>query len=155
MKVCLRGSKNLKKYVAKLLSKGFILSKRADNTYERGYCPKLDVSPVLGPDKASYYQSITGVMRWMIEIGCIDINTKASLLSSHSAMPRQEHLNAVLHIMGYRKLRHNSGLSLTLPIPIKIIVIFGCEIRQISNRVQWKLSHLMHHCQEGKRWICE
>ena len=47
----------------------------------------------------------------MIKIGCIDINTKVSLLSSHSAMPRQSHLEVVLHIMGYLKLRHNSRLA--------------------------------------------
>ena len=49
-------------------------------------------------------------MRWMIEIGPIDINTEVSLLSSYSAMLRQGHLEAVLSIMGYLKLRHNSRL---------------------------------------------
>ena len=46
----------------------------------------------------------------MIEIGQIDINKEVSLLLSHSAMPRQGHLEAALHIMGYQKLRHNSRL---------------------------------------------
>ena len=45
----------------------------------------------------------------MIKIRQIDSNTNVlSLLSSHSAMPTQGHLEAVLHIMGYLKLRHNS-----------------------------------------------
>ena len=46
----------------------------------------------------------------MIEIGKRDINTKLSLLSSNSAIPRQGHFEAALHIMGYLKLRHNSKL---------------------------------------------
>ena len=49
-------------------------------------------------------------MRWMIKIECIDIKTNVSL-SSHSAMLRQGHLEVVLHIVGYLKLRHNSRLA--------------------------------------------
>ena len=58
-----------KEYVAKLLSKCYNLPKSADNPVDCGYCPALYMSLVLGPDKASYYQSIVGVMRWMDEIG--------------------------------------------------------------------------------------
>ena len=49
-------------YVAKHLSKGKRLPKWAENPFKYGYCPELDVSPVLGPDEASYYQSLRGVM---------------------------------------------------------------------------------------------
>ena len=97
-------------YVARHLSKDYVLPKRADNPFESGYSPKLDVSPVLGPEEASYYKPLIGVMRWMIEIERIDINTEVSPFSSYSAMLRQGHLEAVLHIMGYLKLRHNSRL---------------------------------------------
>ena len=48
---------------------GYKLPKSADNQFKSDYCPELDVSLVLGPDEASYYQSLIGVMRWMIEIG--------------------------------------------------------------------------------------
>ena len=58
-----------KVYITKHLSKGYRLPKRADNPFESGYSPKLDVSPVLGSDEASYYQSLIGNMRWMIETG--------------------------------------------------------------------------------------
>ena len=92
-----------KEYALKHLSEGCKLLKRADNPFECGYCHKLDVSLVLRPDEASCYQSLIEVMIWMIGIDCIGINTKASLLSSHSAMLRQGHLEAVLHIMGYLK----------------------------------------------------
>ena len=46
----------------------------------------------------------------MIEIEHISINTKVCILSSHSAMPRQGHLEAAFNIMGYLKLRHNTIL---------------------------------------------
>ena len=97
-----------KEYITRHLSKEYRLPKRADNSFESDYSPKLDVSPVLGPEQASYYQFLIWVMRWMIKIGRIDINTEVSLLSSYSAMPRQWHLEAAWLIMGYLKLRHNS-----------------------------------------------
>ena len=58
-----------KEYIAKHLSKGCKLPKRAENPFESGYCPKLDMSPILGPNEVSYYQSVIGIMRWMIDIG--------------------------------------------------------------------------------------
>ena len=87
------------------------MPKRADTLFKVGNSLKLDVFSVLGPEETSYYQYLIGVMRWMIEIGRIDINTKVFLLSSHSVLPRQGHLKAVLLIMGCLKLRHNSRLA--------------------------------------------
>jgi hypothetical protein len=37
------------------------------------YCPKLDVSSVLDPDCANYFQSEIGVLQWAVELGQIDI----------------------------------------------------------------------------------
>ena len=68
------------------MSNGYKFPKRADNPFKSDYCTELDVSPILGPDEVSYYQPLIGVMRWMIDIGQIDINIEVSLLSSHSAM---------------------------------------------------------------------
>jgi hypothetical protein len=49
-------------------------------------------------------------MRLMVELGCMDIGTKVSLLSSHLAFPREGHLQVALHIMGYLRLKHNTRL---------------------------------------------
>ena len=51
------------------------------------YEPELDQSAPLDPELASFYQSIIGVMRWMVELGCVDITTEVSLLSSYLAYP--------------------------------------------------------------------
>ena len=61
----------------------------APNPFTMGYDPELDVSTPLEPDLASYYQSLIGIMRWMIELGRIDIATEISLLSSHNTYPRE------------------------------------------------------------------
>ncbi len=49
-------------------------------------------------------------MRWMVELGRIDIATEVSLLSSHLAFPREGHLETALHIMSYLSQKHNTRL---------------------------------------------
>ena len=57
----------------------------APNPFVGGYIPETDMTDPLDPDRASYYQTMIGVMRWMVEIGIIYIATECSLLSSHLA----------------------------------------------------------------------
>ena len=38
-----------------------------------GYCPELDANPELELQDATYYQSLIGILRWMVEMGRIDI----------------------------------------------------------------------------------
>ena len=45
------------------------------------YEPDIDSSEPLDPEQASYFQSLIGVMRKMIEIDRIDIATEVSILS--------------------------------------------------------------------------
>jgi hypothetical protein len=49
----------------------------------------------------------------MVELGCIDIANKISVLSSYLACPHKGHLENALHVMGYLQLKHNSRLILT------------------------------------------
>ena len=81
------------------------------------YEPSMDTSALLEPEEASYYQTIIGVMRWMVEIGRIDIATEISQLSSFLAMPRRGHLVNALHVMLYLKVKHNSMLVLDPTYP--------------------------------------
>ena len=81
--------------------------KNSPNPFPMGYKPETDLTTLLSPDLASYYQSLIVVMRWMVEIGRIDISKEVSLLSPHKAYPREGHLETVLHVIGYPKLNHN------------------------------------------------
>ena len=47
-------------------------------------------------------------MRWMVELGRIDIAVEVSNFSSFLAMPQKGHLHAACHIMSYLKHKHNS-----------------------------------------------
>ena len=86
------------------------MSKKAENPFKMSYDPELDTSPELDPDAASYYLTIIGILRWMIELGRIDIITKVLLLSSHAALPREGHLEGAVHVMAHIDQRYNSRL---------------------------------------------
>ena len=61
----------------------------------------LDTSPELEPDTASYFQTVIGIIRWIIKLGEIDLITKVLLLSFHVALPREEHLDAAVHAIAH------------------------------------------------------
>ena len=74
------------------------------------YSPELDGSEELDPEQANHYQSFIGILRWIVELGRIDIGFEASIMASHTALPRIGHLLKVFHIFGY--LKHNSNARL-------------------------------------------
>ena len=44
--------------------------------------PELDTSLELNSEDTSYYQCLIGVLRWIVELGRIDIVTEASIMTS-------------------------------------------------------------------------
>ena len=86
------------------------MSKKVENPFKMGYDPKLDTSPELDPDAASYYLMLIGILRWMIELGKIDVITKVSFLLSHVVLSREEHLDAEIHVMAHVGQKCNSRL---------------------------------------------
>ena len=71
---------------------------------------ELDVSPELTPRDSAYYQSLIGILQWIVELGRIDICLEVSMMSSHLAMPRKGHLDQVLHIFAYLRKYHSTEL---------------------------------------------
>ena len=71
------------------------LPKRAPTPFAQSYAPEMDTSKELGMKETSFYQSQIGVLRWMVELGRVDIITEVSMLASHLAAPREGHLEAV------------------------------------------------------------
>ena len=70
----------------------------------------MDISDELDEDEASYFQSLIGVFRWIVELGRVDICCELSMLSSHLALPRQGHLEEVLHMFAYLKSHKKSEM---------------------------------------------
>jgi hypothetical protein len=87
-----------------------ILRSKAYRPMKSGYRPEVDVTPLLSEELAAYYQGLIGVLRWICEIGRIDILTEVSMLSSFNAMPREGHLDAVLDIFAYLKQHQQAAI---------------------------------------------
>ena len=56
-----------------LIEKGMKLMKQAATPFSSEYRPELDVSPELDTDDSVYYQSLIGIVRWIVEMGRFDI----------------------------------------------------------------------------------
>jgi hypothetical protein len=99
---------NVKDYLKK--NGGWTLPKRAATPFAAGYRPEMDTSPELDAEKAHYYMSQIGILRWCVELGRVDIITEVSMLASHLALPREGHLEAVFHMFAYLERKHNSRM---------------------------------------------
>ena len=98
---------NVEKYVNE---KGTKLPCRANTPLSPNYRPEVDVTDELEPADAAYYQSLIGILRWMVELGRVDITCEVSMMSSHLALPRRGHLDQLLHMFAYLKKNHNAEL---------------------------------------------
>ena len=65
---------------------------------------------MLNDEDSTYYQSLIGILRWIVEMGRIDICMEVSAMSSFIAAPRYDHLLQVLHIFAYLKCHHSARL---------------------------------------------
>jgi hypothetical protein len=99
--------KNLETWMS---DKQYKLPKKVATPMLATYRPEMDVTALLDADEANYYQSLVGVLRWIIEVGRIDITTEVSMLAAHMALPRVGHLYAVLRVFAYLKAKHNSRM---------------------------------------------
>jgi hypothetical protein len=100
--------RNTEKYIQQ--HGGKMLRKKTQSPMESNYRPELDVSATLNPERANYYQSQLGILRWAVELGRIDIATEVSMLAAHNALPREGHLGAVFRIYSYLKTKPNARL---------------------------------------------
>ena len=81
------GAENCAKHVKDNFPGRYNLPDLSENPFLMGYEAVMDTSKALDPSEAYYFQSIIGVMHWMVGIGRIDTATELSLLSSHLSYP--------------------------------------------------------------------
>ena len=97
--------------------KGESLQAKAPYPLSTGYRPELKLTPELQSTDASYYHSLIGILRWIVELGQADLSTEVSMMSSHLAMPREGHLKEVLHIFAHLKKHHNAEMVFDPSVP--------------------------------------
>jgi hypothetical protein len=81
-KYVVQAVKNCQLHLTEKLAGRYSIPAKADNSFPVDYDPSTDLSDLLDPDCSSLYQHPIGVMRWMVELGRIDIVTEVSMLSS-------------------------------------------------------------------------
>ena len=96
---------------------GKFLPTRAQTPITCGYRPELDTTAELDAKRANYYQGLIGILRWMVELGRVDILTPIAMLSRYLAAPRTGHLDQVFHIFGYLKKYNKSTMVFDDTIP--------------------------------------
>ena len=72
--------------------------------------PELDVTPVLNAGYSAYYMSLIGVLRWIIELGQVDVCLETNAISSHMTMPRKVHIESLFYIFIHLKKYHNTEI---------------------------------------------
>ncbi len=60
--------KNQEDSLSKHLPPQYWLPKLAPNLFPTKYEPRIDASSKLHPDLASYFQSLIGIMQWMVTV---------------------------------------------------------------------------------------
>ena len=83
------------------------LPTRVTTPLSQGYRPELDQSRELDARRGQYYQSLIGVLRWIGELGRVDILVAVSMLSRYLVSPKEGHLQQVFHLFAY--LKHHKG----------------------------------------------
>ena len=61
---------NVEEYLS---NKGKKLATKALTHMKSNYRQEIDITEELGEDEYSYYKSLIGVLRWIVEIGRVDI----------------------------------------------------------------------------------
>jgi hypothetical protein len=90
-----------------LKSRNQSLLLRAKSPWSTNYCPEIDMTPELQPSEASYYQSLIGVLQWIVKLGRGDICMEVSAMASMMALPREGHLDQLFHTFAFLKGNHN------------------------------------------------
>ena len=118
-KYCESAVNNIEEVLEK---KGLKLPSKCRSPVRSNYKAEMDDTGELKSDGLQWYQELIGQLRWAVELGRVDILLEVSVLSQHLALPREGHLEQVLHIFGYLK-EHK-----------KLRLMFDCSQPEIDER---------------------
>ena len=102
--------RTVEEYIEKSHHKRWRIPNKVDTPMRSTYHPELDVLEELSSSDASYYHSLIGILRWIVELGRVDVCLEVSMMSSHLALPRKGHMEQVMQIFGYLRKYHNAEL---------------------------------------------
>ena len=76
------------------------------------YCPKLDTSAICNNDQITFYQNFIGILRWVVELGRIDIAYEVLKLSSYLVEPWTGHMIQAIHVFKCLDVHRKNKLAL-------------------------------------------
>ena len=102
----------MKAYISQKPGDWWKLPAKSETPLRTPYRPDLDVSPELKPSESAYFQSLIKNLRWIVDMGRIDICLEVSIMSPHLALPREGHLSHLIQVFSYLCKYHNSDIVL-------------------------------------------
>ena len=78
--------KNLDDWV---MLENLVIKKYVKSLFPTKYLPEMDTTQVLDEEGAAWYLSHIWILRWLAELGRIDIATEGNLLASEMCNPRE------------------------------------------------------------------
>jgi hypothetical protein len=61
---------------------------------------------------------LIGLLRWIVELGRVDVDGEVSMMSSHLALPCVGHLKEIYHIFAYLSAHSNTEMVFDPTPPI-------------------------------------
>jgi Reverse transcriptase (RNA-dependent DNA polymerase) len=106
-KYCKEAVRNVKRW---LEERGRVLKSKAPSVFPSGYRAELDTTNYCNDDESNYFQQQICVLRWLVELGRIDIAAEVSMLASYTVAPRRGQFDTMLHIYAYLTQHNRSKL---------------------------------------------
>lgn len=95
------------------------VAKNPVTLFSLGYRPELDVTPELPAKEINKFQEILGILRWIVELGQVDVLFKVTTLSRFLVNPHEGHLDQGYCILAYQKDKQK-GWMIMDPTYVKI-----------------------------------
>ena len=102
------------------------LRKGMHTPFSANYRPEIDTSPQCDDEDSKLYLLVIDGLRWVVEIGRVDITCEVSLMSSISEMPGEGNLSQLFHIFAYLQQHHSSRLVFDPTYPEILKEEFPC-----------------------------
>ena len=93
------------------------MSKKPGTPIPTSYSPELNFTPELISTDSAYYQSLVVILRWIVELGRVDICLEVSLMSYHLSLHCEGHLDKLIHIFAYLKWKHRARMVFDTTYP--------------------------------------
>ena len=84
------------------------------------YRPELESSNYCSDEEITIYQNLIGMLRWLCELGRVDILYECTILSQYMVQPRIGHLTQALNIFKYLKTSSIKGYMVMDPYDFDI-----------------------------------